>query len=104
MVKEKGSRKTSTSRTARRLERLGRQWAKTLGDERSATEKHLKLAAELYELALDSEGAQLRIVEQLFSETKTKPKIMTMDLGNPRAALLTTSARRRFIETAWRRS
>lgn len=68
------------------LRSLGRKWARSLENQSKDMVKHLTLAQELYELALETDGAELKIVEHF--EGRKKPKTKTLKLTDPKAALL----------------
>ncbi|RJQ46204.1 MAG: hypothetical protein C4528_07390 [Gammaproteobacteria bacterium] len=81
--------KSQTNRLEQKLKSFGKKWEKVMAASVTNAVTHMKLAQELYDLALKTEGAELKIVEHRLDKPKAKPTITRYKLTNPRAALHT---------------
>ncbi|MCU7929143.1 MAG: hypothetical protein KZQ97_22320 [Candidatus Thiodiazotropha sp. (ex Dulcina madagascariensis)] len=88
MAKKKTS-KPGKSSLDRKLVSLGKKWEKAMASQVKGAEAQLELANELYEIATESNDAELRIVEHRIDKPKSKPIVTTHKLNDPKAALHT---------------
>jgi hypothetical protein len=86
-TKQTTKRGTDRTRSKQRLKALARRYAQVLRGINTQEAARRKLSKELYELALDSEDAELALHEHTFGPRKTKPVVKHVPLASPEAAL-----------------
>ena len=84
---KKRAAKSSRSALERKLVSLGKKWEEALASQVKGAEAQLELANQLYEIATESEEAELRIIEHCLDKPKSKPIVTTHKLNDPKAAL-----------------
>lgn len=91
MLKKRKTVKTKLRQggSERKLTALGRKWEKVLASNVTDAVVHMKLAQELYDLAIKTDGAELKLVERRLDKPKAKPTVTRYKLTDPRAALHT---------------
>jgi hypothetical protein len=88
MTKAKKKNGPKRQVTDRQLKALDRKYKNLLRDSEKNEEERLRLAQQLYEIAIQSEGSELHVVERKLDQPKAKPQTRSYKLTDPEAALL----------------